>query len=502
MVWQEKPSAWLRDHALALAGWRTAEAQRVGAVAAKLDTMPRLEPEVTARAAARRRQKRRRIGFVATRLAGTDGVSLEARKWAEVLTDNGHTCFYFAGQCEHSSDFSYVAPRAAFDDPAVDAVGKAAFARQWPGMDTIRANGANGAAPCRTNGHGLAGQPRPPSVMRRLRELAEQLKADLYAFAGRFDLELLVVENALAIPMNLALGLALTEFIGETGMPTIAHHHDFYWERKRFHRNCVADYLDQAFPPRLPTVRHVVINSVAAEQLGWRKGLNSVLVPNVMDFDRPPAPADDYARSLRARLGLEAGERLVLQPTRVVQRKGIEHAIELVRRLERPARLVISHASGDEGGEYAERIRTYAALLEVRVSFVDGLVGPERGLGPNGERRYTLADVYSQADLVTYPSLEEGFGNAFLEAVYFGRPLVVNNYLIYELDIRPKGFHVIEFEDFITECVVRQARELLDQPAQAAEMAAANYELGRRHFSYAMLERRLKMLIADLFGEA
>jgi hypothetical protein len=79
---------------------------------------------------------------------------------------------------------------------------------------------------------------------------------------------------------------------------------------------------------------------------------------------------------------------------------------------------------------------------------------------------------------------------------------VVNNYLIYELDIRPKGFQVIEFEDFVTECVVRQTREVLAQPERAAEMAAVNYELGRRHYSYAMLERRLTMLIADLFGEA
>jgi hypothetical protein len=86
-----------------------------------------------------------------------------------------------------------------------------------------------------------------------------------------------VVENALAIPVNLALGVALTEFISETSMPTIAHHHDFYWERRRLHRNCVGEYLDQAFPPRLPSARQVMINSVAAEQLSRRKGLNSVL---------------------------------------------------------------------------------------------------------------------------------------------------------------------------------------------------------------------------------
>jgi mannosylglucosylglycerate synthase len=71
----------------------------------------------------------------------------------------------------------------------------------------------------------------------------------------------LVVENALTIPMHLPLGLALTEFIAETAIPTIAHHHDFYWERQRFLQNCVDDYLAMSFPPRLPAIRHVVINS-------------------------------------------------------------------------------------------------------------------------------------------------------------------------------------------------------------------------------------------------
>jgi glycosyltransferase involved in cell wall biosynthesis len=301
--------------------------------------------------------------------------------------------------------------------------------------------------------------------------------------------------------MNLALGAALTEFIAETGLPTIAHHHDFYWERQRFHANCVADYLDMAFPPRLPSIRHVVINSLAAQQLSWRKGLSSVLIPNVMDFAVPPRPADDYARSLRGALGVADDELLLLQPTRVVQRKGIEHAVELARRLERPACLVISHASGDEGGDYARRIREYAALLDVRVCFADHLIAAERGLTPNGERRYRLDDIYSQADLVTYPSREEGFGNAFLEAVYFGRPLVVNNYPVYDVDIEPKGFRVVEFHDFITEATVRQVQQVLAEPRLAAEMASTNFALGQRYFSYAVLERRLQLLMADLFGE-
>lgn len=71
-----------------------------------------------------------------------------------------------------------------------------------------------------------------------------------------------------------------------------------------------------------------------------------------MDFENPPPPPDEYTRDVRQALGIEDDGLFILQPTRVVQRKGIEHAIELIRRLEMKAKLVISHDTGDEGLEY------------------------------------------------------------------------------------------------------------------------------------------------------
>ena len=40
------------------------------------------------------------IGFISTRFAGTDGVSLESSKWAEVFEKSGHSCFWFAGELD------------------------------------------------------------------------------------------------------------------------------------------------------------------------------------------------------------------------------------------------------------------------------------------------------------------------------------------------------------------------------------------------------------------
>jgi len=406
-----------------------------------------------------------RIGFVATRLAGTDGVSLEAEKWAEELRGMGHDVYYFGGLIDRPPEKSREVPEAFFGHPDVAAISESVF--------------------------GDASSGRSEAVSRRIDELTAHLKAALRVFVRDFELDLLLPENALAIPMHLPLGLAITQFAAETGWPVLAHHHDLPWERQRFAVSSVQDILSAAFPPSLPNVRHVCINTVQQREIARRLGRSARVIPNVMDFEHPAPVADGYTAGLRDELGLADDELFVLQPVRVVPRKGIEHAVELVARLGRPARLVISHAVGDEGMAYGERIREYAALLGVNVLWAADRVDEERGLDPEGRRTYTLGDFYAAADLMTYPSLIEGFGNAFLEGVYHRLPIFVNRYPIYDVDIRPRGFRCLEMDGYLTASTVAQTRELLDDPERIAEWAETNYGLGLRHFSHRVVREGL-----------
>ena len=404
------------------------------------------------------------VGFISTRIAGTDGVSLELEKWADVFKKFGWTSFYFAGELDRPPERSYLVEEAHFTHPEIKAIHNKVF-----GVTT-----------------------RDRAVSKKIYQLAIKLKDDLYDFVKKFDIDLIIPQNALTIPMNIPLGIALTEFIAETHMPTIAHHHDFYWERDRFMVNAVSDYLRMAFPPVLPSIEHVVINSVADIQLSLRTGISSHVIYNVMDFDNPPQPADEYTFDVRQALGIEDDELLILQPTRVVQRKGIEHAIELVHRLGRKAKLVISHASGDEGWDYEQRLKEYSQLMNVNTIFVDDIINEERGTTPDGRKIYTLEDIYPYADLVTYPSTFEGFGNAFLETLYFKKPIVVNTYSIYLKDIQPKGFKVIEIDGYVTDKAVEQTKQVLDNPKLRQEMVDHDYELAKEYFSYTVLERILR----------
>ena len=125
---------------------------------------------------------------------------------------------------------------------------------------------------------------------------------------------------------------------------------------------------------------------------------------------------------------------------------------------------------------------------------------PTGGEAQESSEELSKAAANPLADLVTYPSTIEGFGNAFLEALYFKRPIVVNNYTIYATDIRPKGFTVIEFDDYITDETVEMTRRVLADKKLEIEMCEHNYALANRHFSYAILRNKLKILLDNAFG--
>ncbi|MEJ2156255.1 MAG: hypothetical protein P8X96_13015 [Desulfobacteraceae bacterium] len=179
----------------------------------------------------------RNIGFISTRIAGTDGVSMEASKWAIVLRQKGHACFWFAGELDRAPQRSLLVPEAHFNHEQ----------NQW------------------LNGQIFGRRGRTAEVTRVIHNVKSRLKAELQAFVDKFAIDMLIPQNVLAIPMHVPLAIALTELISETQLPTIAHHHDFYWERSRYLVNAVGEYLRMAFPPYLPNIEPRGFNLVVMD---------------------------------------------------------------------------------------------------------------------------------------------------------------------------------------------------------------------------------------------
>ncbi|MDR3200206.1 MAG: glycosyltransferase family 1 protein, partial [Spirochaetales bacterium] len=129
------------------------------------------------------------VGFVSTRFHGIDGVSLETRTWAHVFEQLGFETYFFSGQSDWAPQRSMVVPEAFFGFPEVDSIQAECFGKTT----------------------------RHESLSGRIQALRKILKEALHEFIDRWNIDLLIVENALTIPMHIPLGLAITEVIAETG---------------------------------------------------------------------------------------------------------------------------------------------------------------------------------------------------------------------------------------------------------------------------------------------
>jgi glycosyltransferase involved in cell wall biosynthesis len=408
------------------------------------------------------------VGVVSTRFRGTDGVSLETAKVADVIEEAGHDVAWFAGELGERFHPGTTHPLAHFKAPAVLRITEAAFGQgTW--------------------------SPATPAAMD---SITRELKEAVCRFVDEFDVDVLIAENVLCLPMNLPLGLAVGQLLAESGLPAVGHHHDFAWERARFRRTIVPHLLSSAFPPALDNLRHIVIQSTAQHELQRRRGLDSVILPNVMDFERGPARPGDGA-AYRQAAGLDPEDLLLLQPTRVVPRKGIETTLQLAYELaDEHVKVVVSHEEGDEGPQYGQFLRDQAERLGVDLRFVPAAVDPVDEPG-----KPLLADAYAAADLVSYPSRYEGFGNALLEAFFYRCPVLVNRYPVYARDIAPTGVRCIEIEDGeLSGEAIKQAAAWLEDPRRHQEAVETNYQVGVEHFSYAAIRERFLPLLPAASG--
>jgi glycosyltransferase involved in cell wall biosynthesis len=394
------------------------------------------------------------IGMISTRFSGLDGVSLEAAKVAQALRADGHRFVWFGGELAAGFEPGIEYPAAHFD-----------------GEDNRRLQSA------------AMGWSEPMADLEAVIEARRtDLRRALGDFISEYSPDALMIQNASAIPMQLPLGLAIADVIEESGLPSIAHHHDFAWERERFGACAVPEVLERAFPPVLPNLEHVVINQDARDELRRRCGVEATVLPNVMDFATPPpqVSGDPY----RAAAGLTDRDVVLLQPTRVIPRKGIELTLQLAEQLADPnIKVVVTHPD-DLDSDYWAWLLAEAAQRRVDLRLASAGSGPE-----------DLADAYVAADLVCFPSLYEGFGNALLEGFYYRRPVFVNRYPVYRRDIAPTGVACIEIDGVVGSEAVEKAAHWLAGSPEADEAVERNCEVGLRHFSFATVRERIEPLL-------
>ncbi|HCL90801.1 MAG TPA: glycosyl transferase family 1 [Candidatus Atribacteria bacterium] len=439
------------------------------------------------------------------RVGETDGVSLEMDKWKKVLENMGHKVYFIAGSTGTSN--GHVIPEMNYRFKEDLKIERNAYLKLEDYQDE-------------------------DELIKATRRQALKIEEALKKILIKNKINLIIPNNILSIGRSIPTAMAFTNVIKELGIRCIGHHHDFYWERDNFSQptcNFVRKALEEYYPPKDDLISHVVINSIVQKELKARRNLDSVVIPNVFDFDEKLWNVDDYNKDFREKLGIKDNDILMLQATRVTNRKAIELAIDVIGEMQKEenrkileeaklyngksfngnSRIVLLLAGMIEtADDYVERLKTRAKESNVELLFINNLVEHSRCV-KNNNKIYSLWDTYVFADIITYPSIQEGWGNQFLEGLFAKRPMLVFEYDVYKEDIKEKGFKVISLGDKyeLDECGLAKVNEgiikraagecikLLIDKDYRKKMVEENFRLGSEFLSLESLEKKLKSIV-------
>lgn len=188
------------------------------------------------------------------------------------------------------------------------------------------------------------------------------------------------------------------------GLPRVCHHRWIF-------EGPAIDWLNKFGAERHLFVSQFLRDTLCAASLRLAASSGAVVYDGL---PLPAMPTDADRQAARAELGLPLDKRLVLFAGQIIERKGVAELLHawqaLAGRWGQQAELVLVGDDLEQQGAYRRQMEALARCLGLQVFFA--------GFQKNVPRWLTAADV------VLVPSHAEPLGNATLEAMAHGRPVV------------------------------------------------------------------------------
>jgi glycosyltransferase involved in cell wall biosynthesis len=226
-----------------------------------------------------------------------------------------------------------------------------------------------------------------------------------------------VVHNFMTMPFHIAATQVISE-LAEEGNRVLAWTHDLAANNQDYSlpRNRVFDMIRE----RQPGIEYVVISKTRAQEFRDLTGTTAdAVVPNGLDLSSALELTTEVSGLLA---GINAEEAILLYPTRILQRKNLGLALQILAALleiDFPARLFITGAANG----YNPGAKGHFAGLKQQAS----------ELGVTDQIRWVndhffvddaqLRSLYLASDALLFTTKQEGFGLPILEAAAFRLPI-------------------------------------------------------------------------------
>lgn len=329
--------------------------------------------------------------------------------------------------------------------------------------------------------------------------------------------DLIFVHNLFSHAYNLPASTALIKILDRHQLPTVVVNHDFWYDWGRFTKpkyHFINEIIHSLPPSRPYFIKQEVINSFAKETLYKRRKIKGKLIGDYFDYQQAFPKIDDFNKDLKKTFGIKESDLFILHATRITGNKAIENAIRfanlLKKKIKKDVVLFFPNFVAIDAYDYFKKIKFLAEKHKINAIFAGEKFRMTRR-EINGVKTYCFWDSYLFADLVTYTSVWEGFGNQFLEAIYFKKAPIVFEYPVFKRDIKKEGYQYISLGDKTKrknglhyvprkkiEKAVEEAISILRNKGKLETLVEKNFQIAKKYHDESILKKDLIKILKSV----
>ena len=451
------------------------------------------------------------ILFIHYRVGERDGVSLEIEKRAKIFQELGEEVYFLSGYDGKKRKNSLVIKELDIALNLNRFLKECFFNRKKNFLDELMA-------------------------MMLFFKLESVIHKKLSKALKEINPDLIFIHNVFSHAYHLPFSSALLKVLDKMETPTVCVHHDFWFEREEFMKpnySFISEIINLLPPKRFYILQHQVINSIMLEKLKQKRQISAQKIGDYFDFENNYVPRNT-ADEIRQFFSINKNDLVILHATRITPRKAIENAIyfayELEKKLKSIAPLKINTNQRSlifdktsrvilflpnfvefDSREYFHQLSKLAFRVKIKCFFAYENFSLEGDFKKGKRLTFNFFDSYLIADLVTYTSIKEGFGNQFLEAVFFKKPVVLFEYPVFESDIKDEGYQIISIGNkvkpvngfnFVPKEKIKEAVDLtiniLKDKEKYQMMVEKNFKLAKNFHDLSFLKKDLSLLLKDI----
>ena len=264
------------------------------------------------------------------------------------------------------------------------------------------------------------------------RKLKGDLKAGLEEILR--DVDSCIIHNIPSMPFNFAATAAINELVDELDTRFIFWLHDTVLVRDEW-QSLIGEFPLTLLHRKNENTIFVTPTSFREKQFAALEEPYKIprmkVIPNGVSVEEY-LKIDETTKQLMRRLGLSFDDFIIVTPVRVLPRKNIELALNVVHELahisnQKRIKLLVSGPPGTDPDSiaYESKLKEIIKMrrLQDSVIFCHDLISFKRQFSDGKIVKWSVADIYNIADLVFIPSKEEGFGLPVIEAGAARKPI-------------------------------------------------------------------------------